>query len=108
MKTIQRNHLPSTSKKIVAVKVMAFLSWIIYLGIAFANNLMIEAFISSVGLVIISYLIFSRKPQRKYGVTTTAYRAQRTNENSQSHNYLSVFFHSNEQTVQLHKSNAMK
>ena len=101
MKTIKRNQAKPVSKNIVAVKVMAFLSWIIYIGIAFANNMMIEAFIFSVGLVIIGYFIFGRKTQRKQQVSPSIYNTRESKEISASQNYLSVFFHRNHQVDQL-------
>jgi hypothetical protein len=99
MKTIKRNQLKLNSKNIVAVKVMAFLSWLIYIGIAFANNMMIEAFIFSVGLVIIGYLIFGRKPSQKAGVPGSIIITRLPKESSPDHNYLSVFFHRTDEAV---------
>lgn len=108
MKTIKKRQSNSNSKNIVAVKVMAFLAWLIYLGIAFANNMMIEAFIFSLGIVIIGYLIFGRKSSQKSGVAESIIRTRLPKESSPDHNYLSVFFHSAEQTIQLNSRNAMK
>ena len=99
MKTIKRKKSKPLSKKIVAVKVMVFLSWLLYIGIAFANNMMIEAFIFSVGVVIIGYLIFGRKPSQKPDVTSIIKSNQLPNENSPNHNYLSVFFHRTDEAV---------
>lgn len=101
MKTINRNKLKANSKNIVAFKVMAFLSWIIYIGIAFANNMMIEAFVFSVGLVIIGYFIFGRRKQRKRQVSSSIYNSRASKEISASQNYLSVFFHSCHQVDQV-------
>lgn len=83
------------------MKVMAFLSWIIYIGFAFANNIMIEAFVFSIGLVIISYLIFGRKPPRNQQKSGPIKNSQASKEKSSSHNYLSVFFHGSHQVDQL-------
>ena len=104
MKTTKKNFAKSSSKTIVAVKVMAFLSWLIYIGFAFANNMRIEAFIFSVGLVLIGYLIFGRTTQKKQ-LTSTINNSQAIKEHSSSHNYLSVFFHSYHQVGQI---NTMK
>jgi hypothetical protein len=104
MKTLKRNQSKPVSKNIVAVKVMAFLSWIIYLGIAFVNNLMIEAFIFSVGLVIIGYFIFGRKTQRKQWVSSSIYNSRTSKEITASQNYLSVFFHSDHQVDKLNRN----
>ena len=101
MKTIKGNQSKCISKNIVALKVMAFLSWIIYIGIAFANNMMIEAFVFSVGLVIISYLIIGRKPPRNRKKSSANKNSLESKEESSSQNYLSVFFHSNYQVDQL-------
>ena len=95
MKTIKRKQSNENSKKIVAVKVMAFLSWLIYIGIAFANNMMIEAFIFSVGLVFAGYLIIGRKTFQKQVASSTNNGTPKANENPPSQNYLSVFFHTN-------------
>ena len=100
MKTIKTNQTKFNSKNIVAIKVMAFLSWIIYIGIAFANNMMIEAFVFSVGLVIISYLIIGRKSPGKQKKSSANMNSQASKEESSSQNYLSVFFHSNYQVDQ--------
>ena len=100
MKTIKTNQTKFNSKNIVAIKVMAFLSWIIYIGIAFANNMMIEAFVFSVGLVIISYLIIGRKSPGKQKKSSANKNSQESKEESSSQNYLSVFFHSNYQVDQ--------
>jgi hypothetical protein len=97
MKTTKNNFAKPSSKTIVAIKVMAFLSWLIYIGIAFANNMMIEAFIFSVGLVFIGYLIIGRTTQKKQQLSSTNNYSQAIKEHSSSHNYLSVFFHSNHQ-----------
>lgn len=99
MKKIKRNLSKSTSKNIVAIKVMAFLSWLIYIGIAFANNMMIEAFIFSVGLVIAGYLITGRKTIKKQVASSTINSTRKANDSSPSQNYLSVFFHSSDQTI---------
>ena len=93
MKKIERKQSKPNPKNIVAVKVMAFMSWIIYLGIAFANNMMIEAFIFSIGLVIVSYLVFGRNMQRKQELSSANDDSQASMEDSPSQNYLSVFFH---------------
>jgi len=99
MKTIKRNQLKSNSKNVVAVKVMAFLFWLIYIGIAFANNMMIKAFIFSVGIVVIGYLIFGRKPSQKAGVTSIIKSTRLPKESSPDNNYLSVFFHRTDKAV---------
>jgi hypothetical protein len=87
---------------------MVFLSWLLYIGIAFANNMMIEAFIFSVGIVIIGYLIFGRKPSQKPGVPESINRTLLPKESSSDLNYLSVFFHSTDQAMQLNSRKAMK
>jgi hypothetical protein len=94
MKAIKRKQLKSNSKNIVAAKVMAFLFWLIYIGIAFANNMMIEAFIFSLGLVIAGYLIFGRNLSKKPGASVSIIRTPLPKESSSKNNYLSVFFHS--------------
>ena len=97
MKTTKKNFAKPSSKTIVAVKVMAFLSWLIYIGIAFANNMMIEAFIFSTVLTFIGYLIFGRTTQKKQQLSSTINNSRAIHDHSSSHNYLSVFFHSNHQ-----------
>ena len=97
MKTTKNNFAKPSSKTIVAVKVMAFLSWLIYIGIAFANNMMIEAFILSAVLTFIGYFIFGRSTQKKQQLYSTINGSRAIKDHSSSPNYLSVFFHSNQQ-----------
>ena len=94
MKTINRIISKIPTKNIVAIKVMAFLSWLIYLGIAFANNIMIEAFIFSVALVIIGYILFGRKSstgQQKLAINN---KVSNSDDSVSSYHYLAIFFHS--------------
>ena len=105
MKTTIKNYSESSSKTIVAIKVMAFLSWLIYIGIAFANNMMIEAFIFSVGFIILGYFIFGRTSQKKQQISSSIKYSQSSKDKSASHNYLDVFFHSSHQVEQI---NTMK
>jgi len=97
MKKTKKNFSKSTPKTIVAVKVMAFLTWLIYIGFAFANNIMIEAFIFSTVLTFIIYLIFGRGTQKKQQLSSTNNNSRAIKEHPSGHNYLSVFFHSNHQ-----------
>ena len=108
MKKIKRKQLKIPAKNIVAIKVMAFLSWLIYIGIAFANNMMIEAFIFSVGLVTISYIIFGRKSSARRQELPINNNVNTADEKAPSHNYLAVFFHNSDQAIQLKSSSTMK
>ncbi|GAG91933.1 unnamed protein product, partial [marine sediment metagenome] len=105
---IKRKQSKVTSKNIVAIKVMAFLSWLIYIGIAFANDIMIEAFIFSVGLVIIGYIIFGCKSSPSQQELPRNNNVNTSDEKAPSHNYLAVFFHNSDQAIQLNSSNTMK
>jgi len=105
MKTTIKNYSKSSSKTIVAVKVMAFLSWLIYIGIAFANNMMIEAFTFSVGFLILGYFIFGRSSQKKQQISSSIKYSQASKDKSANQNYLGVFFHSSHQIEQI---NTMK
>ena len=97
MRKTKKNFTKSSSKTIVAVKVMAFLTWLIYIGFAFANNIMIEAFIFSTVLTFICYLIFGRSTHKKQQPSSTIANSRAIKEHPSGHNYLSVFFHSKHQ-----------
>ncbi|RLD21380.1 MAG: hypothetical protein DRI71_09075 [Bacteroidetes bacterium] len=89
MKTIIKSH----SKSAVSMKLIAFFAWFIYIVIAIANTILIEAFLFSVAFVIISYLIFGKKQQKNYGFASTDNDTLEQKSTPHSHNYLSVFFH---------------
>jgi hypothetical protein len=105
MKTSIKNYSESSSKTIVAIKVMAFLSWLIYIGFAFANNMMLEAFIFSVGFVILGYFLFVRASQKKQVISSSTNYSQASKNKPANHNYLDVFFHNSHQVKQI---NTMK
>ena len=90
MKTIIRNQ----SSKIVSIKLIAFLSWFIYIVIAIFNNILIEAFLFSIAFVAISYHIFGGKNNAKHKLSAKAKHKDTQHTDAGNNNYLSVFFYS--------------
>jgi hypothetical protein len=89
MNSISKNR----SKINNAIKVISILAWITFIGIAnIRHHMIIEAFLLSVGIVVIGYLIHINFPGNSSGLSSTKDRRAMTKNNPSSKNYLQVFF----------------
>ena len=88
-----RTILNKRSKTILSLKLIAFSSWFIYIVVAIANNLLIEAFLLSIAFVVITYIIFGHKRQTKQELKLTDADNQESKPTTDNNNYLSVFFY---------------
>jgi hypothetical protein len=88
MNSISNNH----SKNNNAIKAISILAWISFIAVANISHQIIEAFLLSVGVVVISYLIHINLPGNRSGLSSTMDRRPMTKENPPSKNYLQVFF----------------
>jgi hypothetical protein len=92
MENLIRKYLVKNPNTAIAIKVISFLSWIGYIIIASANNVLIEAYLFSIGITVVSYFIFSKKAPLNPKAFSNNRNSQSFDERSTDNHYLSVFF----------------
>ena len=97
MKTTKGNNSKILSNSIVAIKAISFFVWISLIAIATANGMLIESFLLSAGLGIMSYFIFGITARGESDKSSKHDNSGGEDNGSTSHNYLSVFFHGRQQ-----------
>ena len=99
MKTEIRSQSKAVSTTFLGIKIIVFISWLLYMVLANTFDILIEAYLVSIGLGVVSYFVFGKKLLRKNDTPPNNNRVHSLNEYSSSNNYLSVFFHSNSRSA---------
>ncbi len=92
METIIRKLSSNNPGNTLTIKFIAFISWIGYIIIASAYNVLIEAYLFSIGIGVIGYFIFNRKQPLSSKQSSNNKDSHQSGASSSEHNYLSVFF----------------
>jgi hypothetical protein len=90
----QKNHIMEAIKispefKVI-LKAVSIISWSLFIFIANAQNWIIEAYLISIVIGIVCYMVFDNKRTKKSG--GIIHRNRSTNRGPQREKYLNVFF----------------